>query len=72
MFYFNPQYLLFMAPAILAMLAAQLYVNSTYKKWGKIPTRARLTGEQATRSLISTGGLHEVEITGPGSADRSL
>ncbi len=62
MFYFNPQYLLFMAPAILAMLAAQLYVNSTYKKWGKIPTRARLTGEQATRSLISTGGLHEVEI----------
>ncbi len=72
MFYFNPQYLLFMAPAILVMLAAQLYVNSRYKKWGKIPTRTRLTGELATRSLISTGGLHDIEITGPGSADRSL
>jgi len=62
MFYFNPQYLLFMAPAIIAMLAAQWYVKSTYKKWGKIPTSSRLTGEQATQRLISIGGLHEVEI----------
>jgi len=62
MFYFNPQYLLFMAPAIIAMLTAQWYVNSTYKKWGKIETISRLTGEQATQRLISTGGLHDVEI----------
>jgi hypothetical protein len=62
MFYFNPQYLLFMAPAIIAMLAAQWYVKSTYKKWGKIATSSRLTGEQATQRLISTGGLHDVEI----------
>ncbi len=62
MFYFNPQYLLFMAPAIIAMLAAQWYVKSTYKKWGKIPTSSRLTGEQATQRLISIGGLHDVEI----------
>lgn len=62
MFYFNPQYMLFMAPAIIAMLAAQWYVNSSYKKWGKIETISRLTGEQATQRLISTGGLHDVEI----------
>jgi Zn-dependent membrane protease YugP len=62
MFYFNPQYLLYMGPAIIAMLAAQWYVKSTYNKWGKIPTSSRLTGEQATQRLISAGGLHEVEI----------
>ncbi|MCK4489798.1 MAG: zinc metallopeptidase, partial [Anaerolineales bacterium] len=55
-------YLLFMAPAIIAMLAAQWYVKSTYNKWGKIPTSSRLTGEQAAQRLISAGGLHEVEI----------
>jgi len=62
MFYFNPQYLLYMGPAIIAMLAAQWYVKSTYNKWGKIPTSSRLTGEQATQRLISAGGLHEIEI----------
>ncbi len=51
-----------MGPAIIAMLAAQWYVKSTYNKWGKIPTSSRLTGEQATQRLISAGGLHEVEI----------
>ena len=62
MFYFNPQYLLYMAPAIIAMMAAQWYVKSTYNKWGKIPTSSRLTGEQATQRLISIGGLHDIEI----------
>ncbi|MCJ7716666.1 MAG: zinc metallopeptidase [Anaerolineales bacterium] len=62
MFYLNSQYLIFMVPAIIAMMAAQWYVNSTYKKWGKVPTSSRLTGEQATQRLLSTGGLHEVKI----------
>ncbi len=62
MFYFNTQYLLYMAPAIIAMLAAQWYVKTTYNKWGKIPTSSHLTGEQATQRLISTGGLHDIEI----------
>lgn len=62
MFYFNPQYLLFMAPVIIALLAAQWYVNSIYNKWGKIETISRLTGEQATQRLISIGGLYNVEI----------
>jgi len=62
MFYLNPQYLIFMVPAIIAMLAAQWYVNSTYNKWGKVPTSSRLSGEQTTQRLLSAGGLHEVEI----------
>jgi Zn-dependent membrane protease YugP len=62
MFYFNPQYLIFMAPALLAMLAAQWYVKSTYKKWGKIPNNSRISGAEAARQLISRSGLTEMKI----------
>jgi Zn-dependent membrane protease YugP len=62
MFYFNPQYLLFMAPAILVMLAAQMYVNSTYRKWGQVPTNSRQTGEQITRRLLLQAGLTDLSL----------
>jgi Zn-dependent membrane protease YugP len=62
MFYFNPQYLLFMAPALLAMLAAQWYVNSTYRKWGRIPNQSGLSGGEAAQRLISKGGLGDMRI----------
>jgi len=62
MFYFNPQYLLFMAPALLAMLAAQWYVNSTYKKWGRIPNKSGISGAEAARRLINRSGLTEMRI----------
>jgi len=57
MFYFNPQYLLYMAPAFLFMLAAQWYVKSTYRKWGKIPNHSGISGvEAAQRLIINTPG----------------
>jgi Zn-dependent membrane protease YugP len=62
MFYFNPQYLIFMAPALLAMFAAQLYVNSTYRRWSQIRTRSGLTGAEAAERLISSGGLSDVTV----------
>ena len=62
MFYFNPQYLLFMVPALLAMLAAQWYVNSIYKKWGRIPNKSGISGAEAARRLINRGGLTEMRI----------
>lgn len=62
MFFYNPQYLIYMAPALLVMLAAQWYVRSMYTKWGKIPTSTRITGEEATRRLIRTANLQGVQI----------
>ena len=62
MFYFNPQYLLFVAPAILVMLAAQMYVSSTYKKWGQVPTSSRLTGEQVSMRLMLQAGLTDLDL----------
>lgn len=62
MFYFNPQYLLYMAPAFLVMLLAQWYVKSTYNKWGQVPARSRVNGAEAAQRLKSAGGLHDIQI----------
>jgi uncharacterized protein len=60
--FFDPMYLIFMAPAMLLMMMAQLYVSSSYNKWSKIAVRSRLTGAQAAQRLISSGGLYNVSI----------
>jgi Zn-dependent membrane protease YugP len=62
MFYWNPQYLLYMAPAMLLMLAAQWYVNSTYKKWGQVRSRSGISGLEAAQRIIRAGGLKEIAI----------
>ncbi len=62
MFYLNPQYLIFMAPAFILMFFVQTYVNSAYSKWSRVPSRLNLTGEQAARQLIRSGGLYDVKI----------
>jgi len=60
--YFDPNYLIFMAPAFLLMLLTRWYVNSAYRKWSRIPSRSQMTGYQAAQRLISTGGLYAVQI----------
>lgn len=62
MFYINPQYLLYMAPAFLAMFLAQWYVRSTFNKWGQVPARSRISGAEAAQRLKASGGLYDVEI----------
>lgn len=60
--FMDPTYLCFMAPAFILMLLAQLYVTSSYSKWSRVAARSRLTGAQAAQRLISSSGLHDVNI----------
>lgn len=62
MFYFNPYYMIFMAPAFILMLIVQWYVNSAYKKWSQVAARSRMSGSQAAERLVRTGGLSDVMI----------
>lgn len=62
MFFLNPFYLLFMAPAMLLVFAAQWWVNSMYKKWSQVRNLSGLTGSEAARRLLQYGGLSSVEI----------
>ena len=66
MFFFDPTYLCFMAPAFILMLLTSWYVKSTYNKWSRARVSSGLTGAQAAQRLISTGGLYGVRIQGIG------
>lgn len=68
MFFLDPKYILFMAPAFLLMILVQWYVSSSYSKWSRVPSRLRLSGAQAAEQLIRYGGLQNVRIaTTPGN-----
>jgi hypothetical protein len=64
MFFFDPRYILFMAPAMILMVIVQWYVNSAYKRWSQVPSRSRMSGAQAAEHLIRRGGLSEVRVEG--------
>jgi Zn-dependent membrane protease YugP len=64
MFFFDPTYLLFMAPAFVLMMFTSWYVKSAYNKWSRVASNSRMTGAQAAQRLISIGGLYGVKIAG--------
>ena len=60
MFFFDPLYFIVLAPGFILSLWATARVKSTFRKWGKVPTR--MTGAQAARQMLDHAGLHNVEI----------
>jgi len=64
MLFFDPRYLIFMAPAFILMMLTSWYVKSAYNKWSKVQSSSRLTGAQAAQRLIANSGLNGVRIEG--------
>jgi Zn-dependent membrane protease YugP len=64
MFFFDPRYFIFMAPAFILMMLTSWYVKSAYNKWSKVPSNSRMTGAQAAQRLIANSGLYGVKIEG--------
>ncbi len=62
--FFDPYYLLLMAPAFILMMATTWYVNSSYRKWGRVRARSGMTGYQAAQRLIASAGLYGIQIEG--------
>jgi Zn-dependent membrane protease YugP len=58
--FFDPMYFVFVAPAVLLALWAQMRVRSTYAMASQIP--APLSGAAAARHILDSAGLHNVEI----------
>ncbi len=56
MFFFDPTYLCFMAPAFILMMLTSWYVKAAFNKWSQVRTRSGLTGAQAAQRLIASGG----------------
>lgn len=61
---FNSTYWIYMLPAFILMFLAQLYVNSTYKKWGQVQASSWASGAEAAERLIRYNGMYEVKIQG--------
>jgi len=64
MFFFDPRYLIYMAPAFILMALTSWYVRHQYGKWSKIRSMSSLSGADAAQRLISLGGLYGVRIEG--------
>lgn len=62
MFLWNTTYMLYMIPAFLLVMVAQIWVNSTYGKWSKVRNQNNITGVEAAKRLLGFGGLHDVDI----------
>jgi Zn-dependent membrane protease YugP len=62
--FFNPEYLLYMAPAFLLMLLTSWYVSHAYRTWSRVRARSGLTGYEAVRRLLDRGGLSGVQVQG--------
>jgi Zn-dependent membrane protease YugP len=60
MFFFDPRYFLFLAPALALAFWAQMRVRSTYAAARKIP--APLSGAAAARYVLNEAGLQNVAI----------
>lgn len=60
MFYFDPLYFLFIAPAVLLAMWAQLRIRSTYAEAQRMP--APLSGAAAARHILNSAGLYDVQV----------
>lgn len=60
--FFDPMYLVFVAPAMLLALWAQMRVKSAYAEASEIGSRSRLTGAAAAEELLHAAGIHNVRV----------
>lgn len=54
--------ILVLIPAMIFAFWAQMRVNSTFKKYAKVPSRRGLTGAEAARRVLDANGLRHVGI----------
>lgn len=62
MFYFDYTYLLFVVPAMLIALIAQIRVKTTFQKYSQVPNRTGFTGATVARRILDENGLQNIRI----------
>jgi len=60
--FFDPTYLLFIAPALVLSLWASWRTRSVFTKYSKVRTLSGLTGAQAAARMLQEGGITDVKI----------
>lgn len=59
---FDPIYMAIMLIGLALGLATQSYINSSFKKWSKVPMTNGLSGAEAARAMLDREGLQQVAI----------
>ncbi|MBO4859915.1 MAG: zinc metallopeptidase [Clostridia bacterium] len=62
MFYFDSTYLIFIVPALIVSLLAQLLVTSRYNKYSKVLAAQGVTGAEAARRVLLANGITYLRI----------
>ena len=62
LYYYNWSYIIYMLPLIIFTLIVQARMNSTFKKYSRIPNMRRLTGVQAAENVLRYNGVTGVRI----------
>ena len=62
LYYFDYSYFLFMLPALILSLYAQIKVNSTFAKYSKIKNSNGLTGSEAAYKVLTQNGVTNVAV----------
>jgi len=60
--FFDPLYLLLLAPALILTIVAQVKVKAAYSKYSKVRSSTGLTGAQIARRILDAEGIHDVSI----------
>jgi hypothetical protein len=61
-FYFDPMYFIFVGPALLVAIWAQMKVKSTFAHYGRVRSASGLTGAEAAERVLRQAGIHDVRI----------
>src|SRR5258708_3186557 len=60
--FFDPLYLIIVAPTILIALWAQFKVKSACSKWSDVANSSGVSGAEAASQVLRHGGVHDVRI----------
>lgn len=60
--YFDPLYLIIIAPGLLLSLWASWKTKSSFKRYSQVRSTRGLSGAQAARQLLDGAGIHDVKI----------
>ena len=56
------EYYMYMLPAILLVLFAQLLVSARYNRFGRVPTHQRVTGKEVAEEILRQNGITDVQV----------
>jgi len=61
-FYFDPTYFIFVGPAFILAIIAQIWVKSAFSKYSKVASSSGYSGAQTAQRILQNNGVRDVSI----------